>query len=87
MIGNPTRPGDLAEIIAGPNKGRRCYVVDVLYGAGEFDRLCKPLQPMLCLDSPPRMGLAPYLDRLLRPIRDLEPEQAIEHREDAGVEA
>ena len=91
MIGNPTRPGDLAEIIRGGNAGRRVYVIDVC-GYHFGDRLVKPLQPVHT-DCPIggyaglHMEEGYCWDDFLRPLRDPPEDESIEHRENVGVEA
>lgn len=87
MIGNPTRPGDLAEVIAGGgdfNIGRRVLVLKVL---ADGERLIKPLQPLWsgARDFDVSDGLSMENGRMwddfLKPIRPPAPEEQDERVE------
>lgn len=82
MKGDPTRAGDIAEVIEVPgtepqmaNLGARVVVLEVL----AFDeRHIQPLQPMVFTDLTTKMSEGYMDDACLKPIRDLDdPEEEL----------
>ena len=95
MIGNPTRPGDLAVIIRCRYVANVGATVQVLSEAGVF-REARAATPVVA-ETETGGGASARLiapgqsfwidDAGLQPIRPPAPDEAIEYRENVGVEA
>lgn len=82
MKGDPTKAGDIAEVIKVPgtephmaNLGKRVIVLEVL---AFNERHIQPLQPMVFTDLTTKMEEGYMDDDCLKPIRDLDdPEEEL----------
>lgn len=85
MIGNPTRPGDLAVIIKSEcpeNIGAMVEVVGVGLFNGGCDRLARAMRRCAGTHGPIEPGqIEPIFDAMLQPIRPPSPEEQGERAE------
>ena len=92
MIGNPTRPGDLAVCLHGRCAGMMVKVVDFYVGPEGEDREGIAISVGLAKNGLEIDNVKPgdeliFFDAHWQPIRPPAPDEAIEHRENVGVEA